>query len=53
MLLAPGWFGIAGVYYALAWMDLSLAVIVALTTIVLVRPRLSGPATPLSSAACS
>ena len=54
VLLAPAWFGIAGVYYALAWMDLALAVLVALTAIFVVRPRLSdGSASPLPSAACS
>jgi Na+-driven multidrug efflux pump len=54
MLLAPAWFGIAGVYYALAWMDLSLAVIAVVTTIVVVRPRLShAAAVPLPSTACS
>ena len=54
VMLAPAWFGIAGVYYALAWMDLSLAVIVVLTTLVVVRPRLShASAAPLPSTACS
>jgi hypothetical protein len=49
-VVLPRVFGVSGVYYALAWMDLALAALLLVHGLIVVRPRFTSRAAPAATA---
>jgi len=50
LVVLPRVFGVSGVYYALAWMDLALAALLLVHGLIVVRPRFTLRAAPAATA---